>query len=541
MIILQYRFLLVLAVLVPVSTIPFALSASTSNPDQINTGYIIPSWIKNNAGWWANDMIDDSSFVSGLQWMISNDIITLPPTEQGTNDGEDVIPSWVKKTAGWWAGDEIHDITFVAAVKYLIGEGIIIIEQEIEEVEESVEEIAEIKEFDMIVNSHGCSLCTSWAHVGEEYHFQIETFDEERGSLIDGVTITAKIISQNGELRHDFGIIETEDGIYSGSIAIPNMDWYAGNILSVTAAHNEFEKTIEKEFEVFHAKSGSSNAVTMTGAGDCALVSPVSVKSLNAADGKPQGIEFSSDGTKMFTTGNPSTADSVWYYELDGPYCISTATYVNALNVESRDNTPTGVAFNPTGTKMYVIGKGSDVILQYDLSSRFLPVTASFVYSMSTTVVSAHAGASVDNAPEDIHFNPTGTKMFIVGSENDEIHQYSMYEPFTLSNATHNFTLSVNSEETSPAGIHLNPTGTKMFIVGNGHNEVNQYTLSTPFVLSTASHDYAFSVNSQENNARGIAFDSSGKKMFIIGFTGDDVNVYELSTPFVLSSASFVS
>lgn len=542
MIILQYIFLLVLAVLVPVSTIPFVLSAGTDNPDQINTGYVVPNWIKNTAGWWADGQINDNSFVTGIQWMISESVIILPPTEQGTSDGENIIPNWVKKTAGWWAEDKIHAVTFVAAIKYLIVEGIIIIEQETEEVEESVEEITEIKEFDMIVNHQSCSHCTNWASVGEEYHFQIETFDEFRGSLIDGVTITVKIISKDGELRHDFGVVTTENGIYNDSITIPNMDWYGENTLSITAEYNGVEKTIEKEFEVFHDNSGT-NTVTMAGAGDCALVSPVSVFDLNAADGKPQGIEFSSDGTKMFTTGNPSTADSVWYYKLDGPYCIATATYVNALNVESRDNTPTGVAFNPTGSKMYVTGKGSDVVLQYDLSTPFIVTSASFSYALSTTEANGpHASASVDNAPEDIHFNDAGTQMFIVGSQTGQVHQYSFLgSPFTLSNATHTYSLTITDEESSPAGITFNPTGTKMFIVGNNGKEVNQYTLSTPFVLSTASHDYAFSVSGQESNARGIAFDSSGKKMFIIGFAGDDVNVYKLSTPFVLSSASFVS
>ena len=38
---------------------------------------VIPSWVKNNAGWWANNQIDESSFVSGIQWLISNGIIVV--------------------------------------------------------------------------------------------------------------------------------------------------------------------------------------------------------------------------------------------------------------------------------------------------------------------------------------------------------------------------------------------------------------------------------------------------------------------------------
>lgn len=37
----------------------------------------IPSWIKNNAGWWADGQIDDSSFVQGIQWLIKEGIMKI--------------------------------------------------------------------------------------------------------------------------------------------------------------------------------------------------------------------------------------------------------------------------------------------------------------------------------------------------------------------------------------------------------------------------------------------------------------------------------
>ena len=43
----------------------------------IEPGDVIPGWIKNNAAWWADGQIDDSSFVSGLQWLISNGIMKI--------------------------------------------------------------------------------------------------------------------------------------------------------------------------------------------------------------------------------------------------------------------------------------------------------------------------------------------------------------------------------------------------------------------------------------------------------------------------------
>ena len=45
---------------------------------QMNGGEIsIPDWIKNNAGWWADGLIGDSDFVSGIQWLITNGIMKV--------------------------------------------------------------------------------------------------------------------------------------------------------------------------------------------------------------------------------------------------------------------------------------------------------------------------------------------------------------------------------------------------------------------------------------------------------------------------------
>jgi len=37
----------------------------------------------------------------------------------------DAIPAWIKNTAGWWADDQISETEFVNSMEYLIGSGII--------------------------------------------------------------------------------------------------------------------------------------------------------------------------------------------------------------------------------------------------------------------------------------------------------------------------------------------------------------------------------------------------------------------------------
>ena len=110
----------VLAVLVAISMVPTILSDPINQPIG---DFTIPSWIKNNAGWWADGQIDDSSFVSGIQWLISNGVMAIPPTEQGTGS-DNVIPSWIKNNAGWWADGQIDDGSFVSGLQWLISNGI---------------------------------------------------------------------------------------------------------------------------------------------------------------------------------------------------------------------------------------------------------------------------------------------------------------------------------------------------------------------------------------------------------------------------------
>ncbi|PIY89900.1 MAG: hypothetical protein COY74_04395 [Nitrosopumilales archaeon CG_4_10_14_0_8_um_filter_34_8] len=86
---------------------------------------IIPSWIKNNAGWWANGSIDDNSFVQGIQYLIKEGIMKIPEKTNTSNVEEKEIPSWIKNNAGWWANDQITDSDFVSGIEYLVNHKII--------------------------------------------------------------------------------------------------------------------------------------------------------------------------------------------------------------------------------------------------------------------------------------------------------------------------------------------------------------------------------------------------------------------------------
>jgi hypothetical protein len=89
----------------------------------------IPSWVKNNAEYWVDGTIDDTTFVNALQFLIKEQIIIIPETEISEKQSNQ-IPQWVKNNADFWVQNAITDLEFIDSMQYLIANGIIIIELE---------------------------------------------------------------------------------------------------------------------------------------------------------------------------------------------------------------------------------------------------------------------------------------------------------------------------------------------------------------------------------------------------------------------------
>ena len=91
---------------------------------------IVPPWIKQTSGWWADDKIDDFTFANAIGFLIKNKIIQIHDLAT-TSDGEILIdndlsiPAWIKNNAKWWADDKITDNDFLFGIKFLVESNII--------------------------------------------------------------------------------------------------------------------------------------------------------------------------------------------------------------------------------------------------------------------------------------------------------------------------------------------------------------------------------------------------------------------------------
>ena len=91
----------------------------------------IPEWIKNVADWWANGEVSETEFLTGISYLINNNIIRLDfmpcsiKTENQTTSSVKLIPDWIKNNAKWWSEELIEDAVFVNGINYLIQKQII--------------------------------------------------------------------------------------------------------------------------------------------------------------------------------------------------------------------------------------------------------------------------------------------------------------------------------------------------------------------------------------------------------------------------------
>ena len=211
---------------------------------------------------------------------------------------------------------------------------------------------------------------------------------------------------------------------------------------------------------------------------------------------------------------------------------VSTAVFLQSFSVAAQELVPTGVFFKPDGLKMYIIGEDGDDVNEYNLSTAWNVSTAVFLQSFSV--------AAQETTPRDVFFKPDGLKMYVVGVSGQDVNEYNLSTAWNVSTAVFVQSFSVSAQEIAPYGFFFKPDGLKMYVIGPVYDYVNEYNLSTAWNVSTAVFLQNFSVAAQDTIPLGLSFKPDGLKMYVVGNVGDDVNEYNLSTAWNVSTAVFL-
>ena len=149
--------------------------------------------------------------------------------------------------------------------------------------------------------------------------------------------------------------------------------------------------------------------------------------------------------------------------------------------------------------------------------------------------------AAQETSTGDLFFSPDGLKMYTTGTASDNVNEYNLSTAWVVSSAVYSTAFSVASQELAPLGIFFRADGVKMYVIGSTSDTVFQYSLSTPWSVATASYDsISFSVNAQDGNPNSVFFKPNGLSMYIVGPSTDAVYQYTLSTAWNVSSATYL-
>jgi hypothetical protein len=253
------------------------------------------------------------------------------------------------------------------------------------------------------------------------------------------------------------------------------------------------------------------------------------------------------DQNTTFTMSNVDAGVDTFNIEITGfaisntSYDIANASYDSvSFDLSSQDTSPEGLFFKPDGLKMYMIGKISDDVFQYSLSTAWDVSSASYD-SVSYPIAQGQG----ETQPSAISFKSDGTRMFSIGTTTDTIYQHDLSTAWDLSSASlASGNLIVSDQNTFPTSLFFKPDGTRVYTAGQNSNRVVQWNLTTAWDVSSGDRYNAngyFNISSQETQINSVFLKPDGLKMYIVGNSNNTVFQYSLSTAWDVSSASYDS
>lgn len=213
---------------------------------------------------------------------------------------------------------------------------------------------------------------------------------------------------------------------------------------------------------------------------------------------------------------------------------LSTATYagISSPSIGAQSGSQWSFVFNNDGTKMFTTDYGSNRLLQYSLSTPYDITTITYAN------ISTNVGVNEHYQPWAIAINNDGTRIYFGSGYNLAFFQYSLSTPYDLSTA---FFSNSTPASQGPRSMKFNNDGTKLIAL-LADNKVYHYSLSVPYNIGgmlLISGNFSFS--SQDGNAQAIVFNLNGTVMYMVGKTNDRIYKYNLSTAFDVSTITYSS
>lgn len=233
-------------------------------------------------------------------------------------------------------------------------------------------------------------------------------------------------------------------------------------------------------------------------------------KQIGSQDGTPSSCYISEDGTFFLFAGLSN--DNGWYATLSTAYDITTMGTPTEINYTNKIS---AVSMSLDGTVFYYLdGETNDTLYQRTLSTAF---------DISTAGTEESKVVNEANLPFGFDLSYDGTRLFTMDRTNSTVRSYTLSTAWDITTATYdNVSQSFsNSGESYAYGMRLNPSGTQLYFVGYGQDDVQVYDLSTAFDITTGTRLGSFDAG--DTAVLGLAISYDGKKIYTAGNGSNDI------------------
>ncbi|MDC0875509.1 autotransporter outer membrane beta-barrel domain-containing protein [Candidatus Pelagibacter sp.] len=290
------------------------------------------------------------------------------------------------------------------------------------------------------------------------------------------------------------------------------------------------------------------------------------------------GVEFNSDGTKMFTSFAQKNGSAYYIeeYNLSKPYDISTRVSAGDSQRCELTGLETGnnfsvydLDFSSDGMRFFVVNRhfnndtaGADEVAGFDLTSPYdiSTCTLGSVHDeLDTTALTTGSNAgdfdhetnNRQHKVQSLEINDDGTKLFLLFFDNEDddvggrLYEYNLSTPYDVSTLSLVLTAGIavpdsTSGVDNPSGMKFSSDGKRIFIVGHDSRRISQISLNKAYDTSTFTLDGGVSlqtgISPTNTQPRGVTFSGNGLKLYIGNDNNqnslDQIMEYDLVCPF---------
>jgi len=239
----------------------------------------------------------------------------------------------------------------------------------------------------------------------------------------------------------------------------------------------------------------------------------------------PASFFIRPDGTTLFSVN--FTDKTVETFPLSIPWDVNTLGALGNTFDITDDPFPEGIFFKDDGTKMFIVGDDTSRLYEYAL-----PIP----YDV-TSIVAPSVNLDLSALPGFVKscvFSRDGDFVFITA--NNDVFSFALPTPWDVTSASPTPTATFDPGAILADGITFKPQGDRMYLTDDLNDNIIEYTLSTPYDITTAV--FVITISTGAIRPLTIQFRSNGQEFFVLDLTADTISRFHTDLDWSISTAS---